>query len=170
WVAGWPNRRSSRSSCAKASTSSCCWPVASPTATWLPCWPGSAASTCSACTTSESSRSGRGAMVARTSCCWSGEPFTTPRRTSHGWADARRDSEEEQVNRLMELTAVSKVYDQSEGRPALDGVSLTIEAGELTAVMGPSGSGKSTLLNLIAGLDRPTQGGVVVDGIDVGKL
>jgi len=74
------------------------------------------------------------------------------------------------VNKLIELTAVSKVYDQSEGRPALDGVSLTIEAGELTAVMGPSGSGKSTLLNLIAGLDRPTQGGVVVDGIDVGKL
>jgi len=49
-------------------------------------------------------------------------------------------------------------------------VSLTIEAGELTAVMGPSGSGKSTLLNLIAGLDRPTQGQVVVDGIDIGKL
>jgi putative ABC transport system ATP-binding protein len=74
------------------------------------------------------------------------------------------------LNKLIELTGVSKVYDQSEGRPALDGVSLTIEAGELTAVMGPSGSGKSTLLNLIAGLDRPTQGRVVVDGIDVGKL
>jgi len=74
------------------------------------------------------------------------------------------------VNRLIELTGVSKVYDQSEGRAALDGVSLTIEAGELTAVMGPSGSGKSTLLNLIAGLDRPTQGQVVVDGVGVGKL
>lgn len=74
------------------------------------------------------------------------------------------------MNRLIELTGVSKVYDQSEGRAALDGVSLTIEAGELTAVMGPSGSGKSTLLNLIAGLDRPTQGQVVVDGVDVGKL
>jgi putative ABC transport system ATP-binding protein len=74
------------------------------------------------------------------------------------------------VNKLIELTGVSKVYDQSEGRAALDGVSLTVEAGELTAVMGPSGSGKSTLLNLIAGLDRPTQGQVVVDGVDVGKL
>ena len=74
------------------------------------------------------------------------------------------------MNKLIELTGVSKVYDQSEGPAALDGVSLTIEAGELTAVMGPSGSGKSTLLNLIAGLDRPTQGQVVVDGIDIGKL
>ena len=74
------------------------------------------------------------------------------------------------MNKLIELTGVSKVYDQSEGRAALDGVSLTIEAGELTAVMGPSGSGKSTLLNLIAGLDRPTRGQVVVDGIDVGNL
>jgi len=74
------------------------------------------------------------------------------------------------VNKLIELSGVSKVYDQSEGRAALDGVSLTVEAGELTAVMGPSGSGKSTLLNLIAGLDRPTQGQVVVDGVDVGKL
>jgi len=74
------------------------------------------------------------------------------------------------LNKLIELTGVSKVYDQSEGRAALDGVSLTIEAGELTAVMGPSGSGKSTLLNLIAGLDRPTQGQVVVDGIHIGKL
>ena len=74
------------------------------------------------------------------------------------------------MNKLIELTGVSKVYDQSEGRAALDGVSLTIEAGELTAVMGPSGSGKSTLLNLIAGLDRPTQGQLVVDGVDIGKL
>jgi len=74
------------------------------------------------------------------------------------------------VNKLIELSGLSKVYDQSEGRAALDGVSLTVEAGELTAVMGPSGSGKSTLLNLIAGLDRPTQGQVVVDGVDVGKL
>ena len=74
------------------------------------------------------------------------------------------------MNKLIELTDVSKMYDQSEGRAALDGVSLTIEAGELTAVMGPSGSGKSTLLNLIAGLDRPTRGQVVVDGIDVGRL
>ena len=74
------------------------------------------------------------------------------------------------MNKLIELKGVTKVYEQSEGRAALDGIGLTIEAGELTAVMGPSGSGKSTLLNLIAGLDRPTRGQVIVDGVDVGKL
>lgn len=49
----------------------------------------------------------------------------------------------------------------------LDDVSFVVEQGELTAVMGPSGSGKSTLLNLVAGLDRPTSGRVLVDGVDL---
>src|SRR6266496_508126 len=55
---------------------------------------------------------------------------------------------------LVELTEVSKTYDGAGGRVALDGVSLAIEGGELTAIMGPSGSGKSTLLNLVAGVGR----------------
>jgi putative ABC transport system ATP-binding protein len=53
---------------------------------------------------------------------------------------------------------------------ALCGVNLEIERGKLTAVMGPSGSGKSTLMHLLAALDRPTSGYVVVDGTRLGQL
>jgi putative ABC transport system ATP-binding protein len=53
---------------------------------------------------------------------------------------------------------------------ALQGVSLGIERGRLTAVMGPSGSGKSTLMHILAGLDKPTSGEVAVAGVDVTRL
>jgi putative ABC transport system ATP-binding protein len=69
---------------------------------------------------------------------------------------------------VIELTEVSRRYDG--GPPALDGVSLTIRAGEAVAILGPSGSGKSTLLNLVAGLDRPSSGRVSVDGVRVDEL
>ncbi|MPZ84839.1 MAG: ATP-binding cassette domain-containing protein [Actinophytocola sp.] len=68
---------------------------------------------------------------------------------------------------VVKLTDVRKEYSDS---VALDGVSLEIRAGEAVAVMGPSGSGKSTLLNLVAGLDRPTSGSVVVNGDDLGTM
>jgi putative ABC transport system ATP-binding protein len=53
---------------------------------------------------------------------------------------------------------------------ALHPTSLTVDAGELLAVMGPSGSGKTTLLSLVGGLDKPSAGRVIVDGKDVGSL
>src|SRR5437667_12480258 len=74
-----------------------------------------------------------------------------------------------EMSELVRLTDITKVY-QGGITGALNGVSLSIEQGEFTAVMGPSGSGKSTLLNLIAGLDRPTSGDVVVGGTNLGGL
>jgi putative ABC transport system ATP-binding protein len=53
---------------------------------------------------------------------------------------------------------------------ALAGVSFSVEAGEWIAIMGPSGSGKTTLINILGGLDMPTAGQAVVDGVDVARL
>ena len=70
---------------------------------------------------------------------------------------------------VIRLDGVTKSY-QAGAPPALAEVSLSVAAGEVTAVMGPSGSGKSTLLNLVAGLDRPTVGTVTVAGRRVDTL
>ena len=58
----------------------------------------------------------------------------------------------------------------SERIDILKGISLRIEHGEFVAIVGPSGSGKSTLLGIIAGLDNPTSGQVLVDGVDITKM
>jgi putative ABC transport system ATP-binding protein len=72
---------------------------------------------------------------------------------------------------LIELVGVEKVYrtGKLEYR-ALRGVDLSIGAGELVAIVGPSGSGKTTILNLVAGIDRPTAGTVMVDGLRVDAM
>ena len=69
---------------------------------------------------------------------------------------------------VIETRNMKKVYGEGENQvAALDGVDLRIREGEFVAVMGPSGSGKSTLLNLLACLDRPTDGKYILDGEDV---
>jgi putative ABC transport system ATP-binding protein len=68
---------------------------------------------------------------------------------------------------LVQVDDISKAYS---GLVALDHVSFEVLAGEWIAIMGPSGSGKTTLINILGGLDRPTRGRAVVDGVNVGKL
>jgi putative ABC transport system ATP-binding protein len=72
--------------------------------------------------------------------------------------------------RMIELIDVSRSYGGVTPVSALGGVNLSIGAGERVAVMGPSGSGKSTFLNLVCGLDQPTSGSILIDGVDIGVL
>lgn len=72
---------------------------------------------------------------------------------------------------MIELKSVSKIYGEGEvSVVALEGVSLAIPEGQFCAIVGPSGSGKSTLLHLIGGLDYPTQGEVLLDGLDTSRM
>ncbi|MFE6282398.1 ABC transporter ATP-binding protein [Streptomyces sp. NPDC057877] len=73
------------------------------------------------------------------------------------------------MTQVIELTGVTKRYD-SGGTPALGPLDLGVAQGEALAVTGPSGSGKSTLLNLVAGLDKPTEGAVTVAGQRIDRL
>ena len=75
------------------------------------------------------------------------------------------------MSALVELRDVFRVYPSAEGGvAALQGLTLTIQPGELCVVLGPSGSGKSTLLRIVAGFDRPSAGSVSVAGVDVPRL
>lgn len=71
----------------------------------------------------------------------------------------------------IQLKCVSKTYRVGKQTlPVLKNISLTINSGEVVAITGASGSGKSTLLHIIGGLDRPTTGEVIVDGLNIAKL
>ena len=71
---------------------------------------------------------------------------------------------------MLEVRKVSKSYGGAGGRRVLDGVSLTVVPGEYVAIVGESGVGKSTLLNLIAGLDVPDSGELLLEGTDLARL
>ena len=72
---------------------------------------------------------------------------------------------------MIEVKNVSKSYRRDAIEvPVLSNITISVPEGEFLALMGPSGSGKTTLLNLIAGIDRPDTGSVVVNGTDIGTL
>ena len=74
---------------------------------------------------------------------------------------------------ILEVRGLKKIYSTRFGGnnvEALRNVNFTVEEGEYVAVMGESGSGKTTLLNILAALDKPTNGNVVLDGKDLSKI
>ena len=76
-----------------------------------------------------------------------------------------------QHNGMIELENITKIYRMGEVEvPALNGVTLSVQQGEMLALIGPSGSGKSTLMNIIGFLDKPSGGTYTLDGIDVSVL
>lgn len=75
------------------------------------------------------------------------------------------------MNEMIELAEVTKIYRLgSQQVTALDRVSLEIPRGEFLAITGPSGCGKSTLINLLGGLDVPTSGKVIIDGVNLAEM
>ena len=73
--------------------------------------------------------------------------------------------------KVLELKNVHKIYNSIHVEVhAVNGVNLEFESGEFAAIVGPSGSGKTTLLNLIGGLDKPSEGQILVDGTDLSAL
>ncbi|NQU34411.1 MAG: ABC transporter ATP-binding protein [Bacteroidetes bacterium] len=75
------------------------------------------------------------------------------------------------MNNVIEIKSLTKIYNSSEVKvKAVNDISINFKEGEFTAVVGPSGSGKTTFLNMLGGLDRPTEGEVIIGGVDVWKL
>ena len=72
---------------------------------------------------------------------------------------------------ILKCENVSKIYGSGDTEVrALDNVSFSIEKGEFVSIIGPSGSGKSTLLHILGGVDKPTEGKVIIDGTDIHSL
>lgn len=99
-------------------------------------------------------------------------------RTHHGGISPapypprpQRPRRERSGDHIITVTDLRKTYKMGRQKvSALGGVSLEIDRGEFVALTGASGSGKSTLLQIIGGLDKPSGGTVLVDGVDIGKL
>lgn len=77
-----------------------------------------------------------------------------------------------QAENIIETSNLSKIYRLGKAGEirAVDGVDLHVPEGQFLVIIGPSGSGKTTLLNLLGGLDRPTSGKVVLDGLDLSEM
>lgn len=72
---------------------------------------------------------------------------------------------------ILEIKGLKKVYGTGEARvEALKGIDMQVERGEFVAVVGTSGSGKTTFLNMVGALDVPTEGQILVDGKELGRL
>ncbi len=72
---------------------------------------------------------------------------------------------------IIRISGIKKTYDQDKiPVHALNGIDLNFVQGEFASIVGPSGSGKTTLLNIIGGLDDPTEGEVLIDGVNITKL
>lgn len=73
--------------------------------------------------------------------------------------------------KVIDIKNLTKIYNESEVKvKAVDNVSISFEEGEFAAIVGPSGSGKTTLLNMVGGLDKPTEGEIIIDNINIGAL
>src|SRR5438552_19018303 len=78
---------------------------------------------------------------------------------------------ENELQTLVQIENVTKVYKRDEFKvPVLNGITVEVGRGDFLALMGPSGSGKTTLLNLIAGIDRPTSGRILVEEKEISRF
>lgn len=100
--------------------------------------------------------------------------LTQRSRPISGDTKSSSDSETVQISEsevIIKVSTLEKVYDTGAVRvAALRGLDMTVQKGEMVAIMGPSGCGKTTLLNCLSGIDDPTRGSVVIDNVDLSTL